>query len=57
MDQGHIAPNTAYELTKVDDPAEQAALAREAADGHLKRDEIQKLTRSSRKGRGASPKG
>jgi ParB family chromosome partitioning protein len=56
VDQGTIAPNTAYELTKVSDPGEQAALARDAAEGHLKRDEIQKLTRSPRKGRGDTAK-
>jgi ParB family chromosome partitioning protein len=54
VDEGKIAPNTAYELTKVDDRAEQETLARDAAEGRLKRDEVQKLTRSPRKGRGAS---
>jgi ParB family chromosome partitioning protein len=54
VDEGKIAPNTAYELTKVDDRAEQATLAQDAAEGRLKRDEVQKLTRSPRKGRGAS---
>jgi ParB family chromosome partitioning protein len=53
VDEGKIAPNTAYELTKVDDPAEQESLARDAAAGQLKRDEIQKLTRSPRKAKGA----
>ena len=51
--RGKIAPNTAYELTKVDDPAEQESLAQDAAAGRLKRDEIQKLTRSPRKAKGA----
>jgi ParB family chromosome partitioning protein len=54
VDEGKIAPNTAYELTKVDDRSEQATLARDAAEGRLKRDEIQKLTRSPRKGKSAS---
>jgi ParB family chromosome partitioning protein len=54
VDEGQIAPNTAYELTKVDDPAEQESLARDAAAGRLKRDEIQKLTRSPRRAKGAS---
>jgi ParB family chromosome partitioning protein len=56
VDEGKIAPNTAYELTKVDDRAVQATLARDAAEGRLKRDEIQELTRSprTRKGKGAS---
>jgi ParB family chromosome partitioning protein len=49
VDEGKIAPNTAYELTKVDDPAVQATLAQDAAEGRLKRDEVQKLTRSPRK--------
>jgi ParB family chromosome partitioning protein len=54
VDEGQIAPNTAYELTKVDDPGAQAELAREAAAGRLRRDEIKKLTQTPRKGRGAS---
>jgi ParB family chromosome partitioning protein len=58
VEAGWIAPGTAYELSKVDDPSEQAALAREAAAGLLRRDEIQGRTRSRtpRKGRGSSPK-
>jgi ParB family chromosome partitioning protein len=40
VERGEIAPNTAYELSKVGDPAEPAALAKEAARGGLKRDEI-----------------
>ena len=56
VEQGRIAPGTAYELSKVDDPSEQAALAREAAAGRLRRDEIQDRTRTPRKGRGANPK-
>src|SRR5262249_16327967 len=54
VDDGKIAPNTAYELTKVDDRAEQANLARDAAEGRLKRDEVQKLTQSPRKAKAAS---
>jgi ParB family transcriptional regulator, chromosome partitioning protein len=58
VEAGRIAPATAYELSKVDDPGEQAALAREAAAGRLRRDEIQERTRTRtpRKGKGASPK-
>jgi ParB family transcriptional regulator, chromosome partitioning protein len=56
VEAGRIAPGTAYELSKVDDPGEQAALAREAAAGRLRRDEIQERTRTPRKGRGANPK-
>ena len=52
VEAGRIAPGTAYELSKVDDPGEQAALAREAATGRLKRDEIQERTSTPRKGRG-----
>ena len=60
VEAGRIAPGTAYELSKVDDPGEQAALAREAAAGRLRRDEIQERTRTRTrtpgKGRGANPK-
>ena len=56
VEAGRIAPGTAYELSKVDDPTEQAALAREAAAGRLRRDEIQERTRTPRKGRGSHPK-
>jgi ParB family chromosome partitioning protein len=53
VERGEIAPGTAYELSKVEDFAEQTRLAREAAAGLLKRDEIQERTRSPRKGRGS----
>jgi ParB family transcriptional regulator, chromosome partitioning protein len=55
VEAGSIAPNTAYELSKVADPAEQADLARQAAEGRLRRDEIKGRTRASTsaKGRGA----
>jgi ParB family chromosome partitioning protein len=58
VEEGRIAPGTAYELSKIDDPSEQAALAREAAAGRLRRDEIRGRTRSRtpRKGRGSTPK-
>lgn len=49
VDDGKIAPNTAYELTKVEDPEEQAQLARDAAEGRLKRDEIKTRTQKPRK--------
>jgi hypothetical protein len=52
VEAGRIAPGTAYELSKVEDPAEQAALAKEAAVGRLRRDEVQARTRTPRKGRG-----
>ena len=56
VEAGSIAPNTAYELSKVADPDEQAHLARQAAGGQLRRDEIQERTRDSRKGRGGKAK-
>jgi ParB family transcriptional regulator, chromosome partitioning protein len=58
VEQGRIAPGTAYELSKVANPDEQATLAREAAAGRLKRDEVQERTRTRtpRKGRGSNPK-
>ena len=40
VEAGEIAPNTAYELSKVADPVVQAELAEQAAAGKLKRDEI-----------------
>ena len=52
VEAGQIAPGTAYELSKVEDSAEQAALAKEAAEGRLRRDEVQARTRTLRKGRG-----
>jgi ParB family chromosome partitioning protein len=52
VERGDIAPNTAYELSKVTDPTEQAELARDAATGTLKRDEIKARTSKPRKGRG-----
>jgi ParB family chromosome partitioning protein len=54
VDDGKIAPNTGYELTKMQDPVEQASLARAALEGRLKRDDLQKLTRSPRKGKGSA---
>jgi ParB family chromosome partitioning protein len=45
VEAGTIAPNTAYELSKVTDPGEQAELAREAAEGRLRRDDIKERAR------------
>ncbi|HMB04706.1 MAG TPA: ParB/RepB/Spo0J family partition protein, partial [Isosphaeraceae bacterium] len=56
VDAGEIGPSEAYQLSKVEDPAEQAELAQEAKEGRLKRDEIQERTRTTRKGRGAKAK-
>jgi ParB family chromosome partitioning protein len=55
VEAGRIAPRTAYELTKIDDPAEQAEAAKEAAAGLLKRDEAaRRASKPSRsKGKGA----
>jgi ParB family chromosome partitioning protein len=55
VEAGRIAPRTAYELTKLDDPAEQAEAAREAAAGRLKRDELAERTRKPRAGRAGRP--
>jgi ParB family chromosome partitioning protein len=56
VEAGQIAPRTAYELTKIDDPAEQAEAAREAAAGRLKRDELAERIRKPREGRGGRPR-
>lgn len=53
VDQGKIAPNTAYELSKIDDARVQANLAREAAEGRLRRDEVK--TRAPIPGKGRGP--
>ena len=52
VEAGQIAPGTAYELSKVEDPTEQADLAKEAATGRLKRDELKERTSTPRKSRG-----
>ena len=52
VEAGQIAPGTAYELSKVEDPTEQAELAKEAATGRLKRDELKERTSTPRKSRG-----
>jgi ParB family chromosome partitioning protein len=51
VDSGAIAAGTAYQLTKVGDAVEQAELAKEAAAGRLKRDEVEDRTRRPREGR------
>jgi ParB family transcriptional regulator, chromosome partitioning protein len=55
VEAGQIAPRTAYELTKIDDPSEQAEAAREAAAGRLRRDDLAERTRKPREGRGGRP--
>ena len=54
VEAGKIAPNTAYELSKVDDPSRQLTLAREAASGRLRRDELRGLTGASKQVTGMS---
>jgi ParB family chromosome partitioning protein len=53
VDAGAIGPDVAYELTKVADPAEQTALARETAEGRIRRDEVKERVRA-RAGAGKS---
>jgi ParB family chromosome partitioning protein len=52
VEAGSIAPRTAYELTKIEDPVEQAEAAREAAAGLLKRDEAARLASKPTKSKG-----
>jgi ParB family chromosome partitioning protein len=52
VEVGDLPAATAYEISKVPDPAAQAELAREAVAGRLKRDEIRERARP--KGRGGS---
>lgn len=60
VDLGEIAPQTAYEISKLETPDAQAEAAAQAARGELRRDDLrQRVTRSPRpatgksKGRGA----
>ena len=45
---GELAPNAAYQLSKITDPAEQQQLARASIDGRLKRDDLDERTRTPR---------
>ena len=54
IEAGQIAPATAYELAKVADPGEQAALATEAAAGRLTRDSAEARAGKPRKSRRAA---
>jgi ParB family chromosome partitioning protein len=57
VDAGEIRPQTAYELSRVEDPDEQAALAEEARAGRLKRDELRERVSKAKpagKSRGAA---
>ena len=48
VESGELAPNAAYQLSKVADPAEQQQLARASIEGRLKRDELDERTRPAR---------
>ena len=54
VDAGAIGPDTAYQLSKVEDAEEQLELAGRAVAGAIRRDELQERTRtgSPRQGRG-----
>jgi ParB family transcriptional regulator, chromosome partitioning protein len=54
VDAGEIGPTQAYQISRIEDPQEQVAMAREAQAGRLSRDEIEERTRAARKGRGAA---
>jgi ParB family chromosome partitioning protein len=57
IEEGKIAPTIGYELSKIEDRTAQAELARDAAAGLLKRDEIKEQTTRARRGRPASSRG
>jgi ParB family chromosome partitioning protein len=48
VEQGHIPPNTAYQLTKVEDLEERHQLAAQAAAGQLRRDDLAEHVRQPR---------
>jgi ParB family transcriptional regulator, chromosome partitioning protein len=57
VDAGEIRAQTAYELSRVEDPEEQATLAEEAKAGRLRRDDLRdrvKASKPPRKGRGVA---
>lgn len=57
VDAGDIAPQTAYEISKIEDPATQAEAASKAAQGQLRRDDMRSLvTKSPRTSRAGAPK-
>ena len=49
VDSGRIAADAAYRLSRIDDPAEQAALAARLADGQLTRDDLARRLKKSGK--------
>jgi len=54
VDASEIGPAEAYQLSRIDDPEEQTAMAREAKAGRASRDDIERRTRAARKGRGGA---
>ena len=57
VDAGAIGPDVAYQLSKVEDPAEQAELAGRAVAGSIRRDELQARTRTAAPPRPGKGKG
>jgi ParB family chromosome partitioning protein len=55
VDAGVIGPAEGYQLARVEDPEEQARMAREAEAGRLGRDQIEERVRATR-GRKAGPR-
>lgn len=53
VERGEVPASTAYELSKLPDPAEQTRLAGEAASGRLRRDDL-RAKAAKGKGRGAA---
>lgn len=51
VDQGKVAISTAYQISRVPDPAKQLALAMEAAAGRLPRDAATAVVKKSKRGR------
>jgi ParB family chromosome partitioning protein len=56
VESGTIAAYTAYQLTKVEDPVEQASMARQAAAGQLSREEMKSRTHRPTAGKGGGAK-
>jgi ParB family chromosome partitioning protein len=56
VERGEVPASTAYEISKIPDPAEQTRLAEEAASGRLRRDELRaRASKGKSKGRGRKP--
>jgi ParB family chromosome partitioning protein len=60
VERGDLGPSVAYEVSKLDDPAEQAEVARQAVAGGMNRAEVVRAVRarstSKQKSRGGKPK-